>query len=979
MIRERRLPVSTYRVQLHAGFTFHQAAEIVPYLGALGVTDCYISPPFTATPGSLHGYDVSSQNEVNPELGGEVEFARLSETLARHSMGLIVDFVPNHMGNDPQTNEWWRDVLENGPSSPFARYFDIDWDPIKPELKDRLLLPILGEQYGEALERGKLRLEFDEGMLSLSYQGRRLPINPRRAPTVYESHLDMLTATLGGDHPHLREFLSILTALRNLPPYVERDTSRIVERQREKEVARERLARLVAESDEVREYVDRVVTAFNGTPGDPRSFDRLHALLEQQAYRLASWRTASDEINYRRFFDVNDLAGLRVEDPDVFDGIHRLILRLISDGHVTGLRLDHIDGLLDPAAYLVRLREAISEACDTAPDEAAVRPFFVVVEKILSSGETLPAGWATAGTTGYTFLNDLNGIFVDGRHARSLTRTYLRLTGREDPLADVEYESKRLIVGTALSSEFHVLTAAMNRLSERGRRYRDFTFGNIRRALREVIACFPVYRTYVSPAGVGPADRAAVNAAIAMARLRNPALESSIFDFIRAVLLPDQSEAASALTPEQRLAVAMKVQQYTAPVQAKGIEDTAFYRYSLLLSLNEVGGDPGQFGRSVRSFHQANTYRQQHWPHEMNATATHDTKRGEDARARLNGLSEMPSEWRDAAAAWMRLNRRLRTAVDGQPAPDRGDEYHFYQALLAVWPPEAEAAPVPERAHADLVDRVRDYMKKAIREAKLHTSWINPNHGYESAVDGFVERALAGDGATAFLASFVPFARRVARQGMVNSIAQLALKLVAPGVPDFYQGTELWDLTLVDPDNRRPVDYAARRSMLDHLEPLLARTDPASSVRDHASADLRALAADWHDGRLKMFITAAGLRLRRTRPDLFLHGRYMALAADGVRREHIVACGRQHGSDIVLAIAPRLLTSAGLAVDVVGAPHDQWRDTRVNLPKEWRGRAWRSVLTGGIVPAMETEHDAWIMVPQAFEILPIALLLADPA
>ena len=974
------IPVSSYRLQLHRGFTFSDASDVVPYLSALGVTDCYISPPFTARPGSTHGYDICNHNEINPELGGEAEFRRFAACLTERAMGLTVDIVPNHMSNDPETNAWWRDVLENGPSSPFAHYFDIDWDPLTPELEDRLLLPILGEQYGEALERGKLRLEFRDDALVLHCGEYRLPINPRRAPIVYESQIDTLKASLGEDHPQLREFLSILTSLRNLPPYTERDATRIAERTREKEVARERLARLVLESEPIRRYIEAAVSAFNGTPGEPGSFDRLHGLLELQAYRLASWRTASDEINYRRFFDVNDLAGLRVEDPDVFDGIHRLILRLIAEGTVTGIRVDHIDGLADPAAYLRRLRDTTRQARLTQGEGGQPdAPVYVVVEKILSSGETLPAEWATDGTTGYGFLNEVNGIFINGRHARSLTRTCMRLTGRDTSLTDVEYESKRLIIGTSMSSEFQVLNAALNRLAKSDRRVRDFTFGSIRRALREVIACFPVYRTYVTGGGTSPSDRTVVDAAILVARLRNPAMDPSIFEFLREVLLPDRSSAGEAeggLPYDQRLPVAMKVQQYTAPVQAKGIEDTAFYRYNVLLSLTEVGGTPRQFGRTVESFHRANAHRLIQWPLEMNATATHDTKRGEDARARVNVLSEIPSEWREAVSRWMRLNKNLRTTVDGAPAPDRGDEYHFYQALLATWPPAPEDAPSPDRAPDDLVGRLVGYMSKAIRESKLHTSWISPNDAYESAVTRFVERALAGDGAGRFVPALVPFARRVAKLGMVNSLAQLTLKLVSPGVPDFYQGTELWDLSLVDPDNRRPVDYAHRRALLDGLEPLLSKTGVFSTGPDDPPAGLAALLEDWHDGRIKLFVTASGLRLRRARPDLFHRGSYVPIAVDGTGEDHVVACARQWGSDVLLAVVPRLTTSGQFPGNATG--EYLWRDTRLLLPDQWRNRAFRSVLTGAPVKPIRTAHGTWITMSQVLAAFPVALLWALP-
>jgi (1->4)-alpha-D-glucan 1-alpha-D-glucosylmutase len=955
----------------------------VPYLAALGVTDCYLSPVFTARPGSTHGYDVCNHNEISPELGGAASFEDLASELQARGMGLILDLVPNHMGIDPHTNEWWRDVLENGPSSAFARYFDIDWNPVKSELKDRLLLPVLGEQYGEALESGTLRLAFDAGALVLDYRGYQVPINPRRAPVVYEHDLDTLAAELGESHLDLREFLSVLTALRNLPAYTERNPQRIAERRREKEIARERLARLAARSAPVRAHIDRAIASFNGTPGEAPSFDRLHALLELQAYRLASWRTASDEVNYRRFFDINDLAGLRVEDPDVFDGIHRLVLRLIAEGRVTGLRLDHIDGLADPASYLRRLREATGRARGVAPGDRPSTPFYLVVEKILSGTERLPGDWAAEGTTGYTFLNDVTGLFIDPQHGRNMTRTYGRLTGRTDALFDVDYDSKRLIIGTAMTSEFQVLTNAINRLSEADRQTRDFTFGIIRRALREVIACFPVYRTYVSEHGVSHADRAIVDAAIMVARLKNPATDSSIFDFLRTVLLPQPPDGAVAeagdMRYRQRLAVATRFQQYTAPVQAKGIEDTAFYRHSVLLSLNEVGGDPRRFGRTVASFHATNAHRREHWPLELNATATHDTKRGEDARVRVSALSEMPVDWRESVTKWMRINKGLRRLVDGEPSPDRGDEYHFYQALLAVWPPEAEHALVPERTPDALVERMRTYMNKAIREAKVHTSWVNPNHAYEEAASDFIQRVLVGEGAQRFLPAFVPFARRLAGLGMINSLAQLVLKLVSPGVPDFYQGTELWDLTLVDPDNRRAVDFGLRHTTLQSLEDLLRSTDVSVSTNAARSTEVAALVDAWPDGRIKMFVTAAGLRLRRAHPELFRDGGYRAIDATGFGAVHVVACAREHGSDLVVAVVPRLLTTARISLRVDASATEGWQDTRLPLPDEWRGRIFRSVLTGARLKPIRTSQGTWLMASQALAGCPVALLWGEPA
>jgi (1->4)-alpha-D-glucan 1-alpha-D-glucosylmutase len=973
-----RLPVSTYRLQLHAGFTFDDARGATAYLSSLGITDCYISPPFAARPGSTHGYDVTNHNEFNQELGGREGFDAFAAEVSARGLGLILDFVPNHMGNDARTNAWWRDVLENGPSSPMAPVFDIDWDPIKPELKHRLLLPILGEPYGEALEHGRLQLAFEDGALVLCYFEHRLPINPRRGRLVFESDIEALTAALGEDHADLREFLSILTALRNLPVYTVNDPALVAERHREKEVARERLVRLVARSEAVRAHIEAAVVRFNGTVGDARSFDPLHDLLDQQPYRLAHWRTAADEINYRRFFDINDLAGLRVEDTMVFDHIHQLVLELIAAGTVTGLRLDHVDGLSDPAAYLERLQTAISEARATTGTGDAP-PLYVVVEKILSTNETLPATWAAAGTSGYNFLNDVNGLFVETRHRRRLQRVCVAFTGEASALEDVVYDSKRVIVGTAMSSEFQVLASAVNRLSESHRGSRDFTFGSIRRALREIVACFPVYRTYVTDRGVSDADRLVMAAAMAAARARNPAMESSIFAFLQQILLPEPHEAprpagAPDLPYQPRLEVARKFQQYTAPVQAKGVEDTAFYRYNVLLSLNEVGGDPDRFGHSVAEFHAANQHRRAHWPLEMNATATHDTKRGEDARARLNALSELPGPWRDAVTTWARLNRRLRSTATRQPAPDRGDEYHYYQALLAVWPAERRDAPVPTQAPPALAERLAGYMAKAIREAKIHTSWVNQNADYEAAMTRFVEGTLAGPSAARFLAEFVPFARRVARIGAINSLSQLVLKVVSPGVPDFYQGTELWDLTLVDPDNRRPVDYPTRVTWLAEMEPSLARA--ASGEGEGPPPPLAGWLDHWTDGRVKLFITAAGLRQRRAQPALFLEGSYDPLGVVGLHDDHLVALGRAHGDDRVLAIAPRLVAnllddSSGLALDV-----DRWADTRVRLPGQWRGRQWRHLCTGETVVPVRGEQEDWLLASALLGRCPVALLRA---
>lgn len=970
-------PIATYRLQLSGSFDLDEARRVLPYLAALGVTHPYLAPIFRALPGSTHGYDVCQHTELNPELGGMEAYDRFVTDAAGLGMGIVLDFVPNHMSNDAATNEWWRDVLENGPSSPYARYFDIDWDPLKPELKDRLLLPILGEAYGEALERGALALHFVDGQLRLDYCGaHHIPVNPRRAPLVYEHDLGQLQNALGESSDALREFLSILTALKNLPAYTERDPQRIDERQREKSVARDRLVRLTADSAMVRDHIERAVAAFNGTPGDPASFDRLHELLQLQAYRLASWRTAADEINYRRFFDVNALAALRVEDPEVFDTIHRLLLALIRGGKATGVRLDHIDGLKDPLAYLTRLDRAARIGEAGVPTDAP--PPYVVVEKILSTGESLRTEWPTAGTTGYTFLNEVNGVFVDGRAANRLRQVYARVVGETRAFEDVAYESKRLIVATALSSEFQVLAQAVNRLSEHDRRFRDFTFQSIRRALREVVACFPAYRTYVSSVGTAESDVTALDLALDEARRRNPAMESSVFDFLRYVLSPKVNESGDppdALT-DARLAIAMRFQQYTAPVQAKGVEDTAFYRYHALISLNEVGGDPTRVGHAVADLHRFNGRRLRQHPDEMLATSTHDTKRGEDSRARINVISEVPGDWRAAVSEWRRCNAPHRTVVDGHPAPDGNDEYLFYQALLGTWPVEHLANQPGEPALDHLAERMVEFMTKAIREAKLHTSWITPHVDYEAAVAHFTRRVLSLEHGARFLETFRTFASAISRAGVTNSLAQLILKCASPGVPDVYQGAELWDFSLVDPDNRRPVDWTRRQEAMRELEPLLERV-MAPECPETAAGEVARLLDMWTDGRIKLFLTALALRWRSRHPLVFSRGEYIPVRARGLRRNHLVAFARRHGANVIMVVVPRLTMTlaAGRAWPVGDAC---WTQTTLLLPKQLAVGEFCNLTTGERVTPRDESGRRVLRMEQVLTVCPVALLWAGP-
>jgi (1->4)-alpha-D-glucan 1-alpha-D-glucosylmutase len=969
MLKTMRVPASTYRLQLNKEFTLRDAAAILPYLQRLGITDLYVSPILMAAPGSFHGYDICNHSVVNPELGGEEGLEELAHALKARDMGLMLDFVPNHMAAHPSANAWWKDVLESGPSSPYALYFDIDWAPVKPELKDKILLPILGDQYGRVLERGELRLEYDSGAIQLFYFEHCLPVNPRQAVKVFLWNMDRLRQSLKEGDPDLQEFLSIQTALSNLPPYTERSPERIEERKREKAICRNRLLRLTSKNPLILEHVENNIRIFNGVPGKRESYDLLHDLLEAQAYRLAYWRTALSEINYRRFFDINTLAGLRQEYEPAFIDSHTALFRLIQEGKITGLRLDHIDGLYDPAEYLAKLQANIAmpntvpipHVRDHPPGSGVSKPqFYVVVEKILSLTETLPADWLTLGTSGYDFLNDLNGIFIDARNALSMKKIYSRFIHESPALSDILYESKFAIMVDSMTSELNVLAYALNRLSELDRRTRDFTLENLRRAIREVVAAIPVYRTYVTPTGWNENDERVIDTALAKARSRHPTMEPTILAFLRDNMLPSGEEGDEHFP--QRLEFAMKLQQYTAPVHAKGLEDTAFYRYNLLLSLNEVGGDPQRFGHSINEFHQGNIRRRETHPLGMLTTSTHDTKRGEDARMRLNVLSEMPDEWRANLANWSAINKPMKSQVSGGWIPDPNEEYFIYQTLLGVWPAGWEHEALPP----GLWPRISQYLIKAFREAKIHTSWIYNNAPFEEAVLRFAEQILNGPRSKRFLKSFLPFQRRTAFFGMLHSLAQTTLKIASPGVPDFYQGTEYWDLSLADPDNRRPVDFSSRQATLISMESFDANPQ---YIRKH----LKDLLDHWADAKVKLYVTAKSLQLRRQHKSLFLLGDYRPISAEGKWNEFIAGFSRSYRNRHVVAIVPRrVATLAERALDDLRYRNSIWLDGKVNLPIETAGYSFRNIFTGARLDGSSTWDLATVLRD-----FPVALLIGE--
>lgn len=957
------VPSATYRVQFNRHFTFRDAARLVPYWHALGISHCYASPYFKAVPGSLHGYDLVDPTCLNPEIGTDEDYAAFTEALKNHGMGQILDVVPNHMGIGKTFNAWWLDVLENGPSSPYSTFFDIDWDPVKRELQDKVLLPILGDLYGNALENQELQLHYEEGGFIVRYFDISLPVAPRPWIAILSYRLETLVARIGASDPRLLELQSIITALTHLPSRNERDQKRVEERYREKEIIKQRLASLVRDSPHIAEFIDENVTLFNGTKGDPRSFDLLDDLLDDQAYRLAYWRVASEEINYRRFFDINELAAIRTEDHTVFEVFHELIFRLLKDGSVTGLRIDHVDGLYDPEHYLSQLQTWVHKECGLG-ESAKDKPLYLLVEKILANDEPLPETWPVHGTTGYEFLNLVNGLFIDRHNERGLTDLYARFTKLRVPFEEVEYESKKLIMRVSMASELNVLGHQLNRLSERDRRSRDFTLNSLTHAIREIIACFPVYRTYIAPEaeGVSDQDRAYIRLAVEKAKRRNPALSKLLFDFVRDLLL-QQWEPRTEEDRQARIQFTMKFQQTTSPVTAKGVEDTAFYLYNRLVSLNEVGGDPEHFGTTPNVFHSKMKERRARFPHALSTTSTHDTKRSEDIRARIAVLSQMPESWKTHVNRWGTLNRKHAEDVDGDRAPSRNDEYLLYQTLIGAWPFALEG----EKERDSFLKRVQSYMNKAIREAKVHSSWVNPYLEYEEAVNRFIETILDQSTDNPFLTDFLPFQQQVAHYAIVTSLAQALIKITAPGVPDFYQGTELWDFSLVDPDNRRLVDYSQRETFLRELDEALSRgTEQRTLVRD--------LLSHRTDGRIKQYVIATALRQRRDHLQLFQEGEYVPLEGHGPKHEHLCAFTRLHEDLAVVVIVPRLVS--GLNADAMTLPVGPgvWGDTSIAVPS-WRdGSSYRNLFTGDILQSHESTGRQVLPVGEVLKECPIALL-----
>ena len=898
-------PRATYRIQLTPAFTFDDAAGLAPYLQALGISHVYASPYLRAMPGSLHGYDVVDPRRVNPELGGEEGHARFSAVLGRHDLGQVLDIVPNHMAIGPE-NPWWWDVLENGPASRWAMAFDVDWDHPEPHLRERVLLPVLGDHYGRVLEAGDLRLAWDGQRFTVRYHEQRFPVAPRS--------LDELLS-LAAERASSPELAFLADAFGALPASTVVEPALRERRHRDKVVLEDRVEALAAAEPSVAEAIEAAVAATNA---DVEVLDRM---LERQNYRLSWWRAARRDLGYRRFFDVTTLVGLRIEDPRVFAETQALILEWLASGVLDGLRIDHPDGLLDPEGFLRRLRWASPRA-------------WIVVEKILEPGEELRRSWPVAGTSGYDFLRRANGLFVDPAGEGPLTELQAHVTGEDRPFADIARESKAAILDEVLGSELGRLTALLLDVLERLRRHRDHTRHDLHDALRALLVAFPVYRTYVRVeiaddgrrlTQVAPEDEAVVREAIEAAQALRPDLPPDLFDILGDLLL--LRRPGDELEEE----LALRFQQLTGPVMAKGLEDTAFYRDLRLLALNEVGGDPGTFGTSVSDFHEANRVAQERWPLGMLTTSTHDTKRSEDVRTRLAVLSEVPDAWASAVADWRRMGDPYRTDA----GPDGHAEYLLYQTLVGAWPIE--------------MDRLGPYMSKALREAKLRTTWTAPDAEYESAVFSFAESLLADE---EFRTSLEGFVGTVLRPGRLNSLAQLLVKLTSPGVPDIYQGADLWDMSLVDPDNRRPLDIGLRQQILAGLAGDGGPSPEALAARLDEPAE---------PGSPKMAVLRAALAVRAREPDAFgPSATYEPLATGGAAADHVIGFVR---TGRVATIAPRLTVSL----------EDGWSDTTVAMPA---GR-WRDELTGEVHEVGDTPTSGHLLLADVLGRFPVALLVRE--
>ncbi len=987
---EVRIPVSTYRVQMHKDFTFADATHMLDYLRQLGIGDFYSSPIFEARPGSMHGYDVTRHDRLNPELGGDAGFADFSAALKERGLGLLLDIVPNHMGVGNET-KWWQDVLENGHASEYANYFDIDWDPLKPELKNKLLLPILGGQYGDELEAKHIQVTIEEGKPYIQVFDHRMPVAPRTIPMIFfPGALGNMPPLPTGTDAMPEDLYELLRSLSHIPPHESTDPGLRAQRTKQLQELLPKLRKLLG-STENKSFIEKSLATINGVEGQMSSFDMLHELLEAQPYRLALWRTSGEEINYRRFFDVNDLVGLRMENDKVFAATHCLIRKMLAEKSVTGLRIDHCDGLYNPEQYLVDLQRLyVASQCEGADvqadaDETGIErrvvdglkgydwqktkgPLYVVVEKILEPGEYMPTRWAVHGTSGYDFVYFGNSIFIQSANEEKFDEIFAKAIGHHssywtDP-AEIVYRSKLQVMQNSLASEVHVLANMLTKIAAADRHARDFTGKILETAIRETIACFPVYRTYIDEKGEYSArDRNFIEDAIRHARRRNPDIDASAFHFLRDRLFLYKRGAETPEALAEQLRFALKFQQLTGPVMAKGVEDTTFYVYNRFDSANEVGGSAESFGIPLSLLHKSNQERLKLSPATMLTTSTHDTKRSEDVRNRLNVLSEMPDVWAKHVESWQKMNAAHKgTLEDNRTAPDGNEEYLLYQTIVGAWPWIFEGSESPQA----YLERLKAYITKALSEAKVNLSWLSPDQAYVDAVHAFLTAILQPDKSgkpTAFVQSLEALMPHLRIFGAVNSLAQLVLKATSPGVPDFYQGSDMWDLSLVDPDNRRPVDYQKRQTYLTAMQQQASTSSGTAEL-------IKQLTADLSDGRIKLWATHRTLQLRQQKKDIFQHGNYQAVQADEAHRENLIGFVRSSAAgDAVISLLPRFSYSlmSGSAALPLGSA---WQDASVSLP-QLGGKQLRNIFTD---EKLTVGKDGTLLLRDVFATFPVALL-----
>ncbi|HET9528851.1 MAG TPA: malto-oligosyltrehalose synthase [Blastocatellia bacterium] len=922
------IPSATYRLQFNSSFGFEAAAEIVSYLSELGPDTVYASPVFKARRESAHGYDVVDPNEINPEIGSRSQLEALVEALHRRRMGWLQDFVPNHMAYDSR-NRMLMDIFEKGPSSPFFDFFDVVWDHLRENLRGKLIAPFLGSPYGETLEKGELSLGYGEGGFSIKYYETIYPIRIESYASIIGHRFDDLKETLGDRHPDFVKALGTVYIIENLP----REPEAAEARNAQIVIAKELLQDLYDGNETFREFIDENVRTFN------REIELLDRLLFEQRYRLSFWKVATKEINYQRFFNINELISLRMEDEKVFQKVHRLLFDLVSKGSINGVRIDHVDGLYDPSLYLARLREQLPEA-------------YIVVEKILELDEQLPRAWPVQGTTGYEFASYVGGLFVDAASREGFNRMYAEFAGVAS-FEEMVYQKKKLLIERHLTGDLDNLTYVLKRISTTTRQGIDLAWIGLKTALVELAALFPVYRTYTDEKNVSAQDRMYIEEAIEKAQARSPELAREL-DFIEKVLWLDYPENFAEENKELWLQFVMRFQQFTSPLMAKGLEDTTMYLFNRLVSLNEVGGGPDRFAISVDEFHRFNLLRHKRHPHTLNTTSTHDTKRGEDVRARINVLSELPEEWEMHVRQWSEENLRFKREVGSELAPDPNEEYFLYQTLIGAFPYSA-------KDHDEFIERIKSYMIKALREAKTHSFWLEPNLEYEAAVKDFVEEILTPSPKNHFLINFIRFEKKTAFFGALNSLAQTLLKITSPGVPDFYQGSELWDLNLVDPDNRRPVDFQRRQGFLKEIK---------EKERGNLLSLIEELLSGREDGRVKLFTIYRALSARKQNRKVFDEGDYIPLEASGHLKDHVVAFARRKEGGWAVVVTPRLMTGI-VNAEMLPIGKAVWGETLVHLPED-APSAWRHVLTDQLV-----EGEKALPVAEIFRHFPAGLLIGE--